>query len=80
VEPYDRPIETTDAECGSPAEKGIPMRWQIPITIVELGRCVYVEAPTRREAIAEFRSGVWEECSDAKDHIVTKVGKCEEVK
>lgn len=50
------------------------MRWVIPITIIEYGRLAIIEAPTAKDAMAIFRRHGWDECTDASDHKVTKVG------
>lgn len=49
-------------------------RWLIPVTIVEYGRHVIVEAESKTEALGKFRDRNWAEQTDAASWKVTKVG------
>lgn len=51
--------------------------WFVKIRIVEIGRVVRIEAPSRREARRLARRAEWLECSDAPEHLVSVVGKVE---
>lgn len=50
------------------------MRFFIPVTIVEYGRLAVVEAKSKKEALEIYRSRGWDECTDATNFKVTKVG------
>jgi len=47
----------------------------IPITVVEYGRHAMVEAESKKEALAIFRSGGEYEWTDANNWKITKVGR-----
>lgn len=40
-------------------------RWYVPVTIIEYGREVVVDASTKRDAERLARAGQWEEVMDA---------------
>jgi hypothetical protein len=50
------------------------MKWMVPVTIVEYGREVLVEADTKGEAIRIARSGGWDDGGDAASFKITVVG------
>jgi hypothetical protein len=48
--------------------------WLIPVTVIEFGRVVRIEAESKTEAIKKLRSGEWESADDPSHYKVTKVG------
>lgn len=51
----------------------------IPVTVIEYGRFVVIEAESKAIALTEFRNRQWELMTDADDYKITKVGAIREV-
>jgi len=48
--------------------------FEVPVTIVEYGRVVTVEAESRQEACRKARAADWIECSDVSSSVVKVAG------
>ena len=53
--------------------------YAVPVTIVEYGRVVHVEASSPQQARVKAREHNWIECSDAERYVVSVVGATEKI-